>query len=40
MQHLHRYTPALKPGDVVFFTEAATHGTLPWCGGCTTFQPL
>jgi hypothetical protein len=24
---LYRYTPALKPGDAVFFTEAATHGT-------------
>ena len=22
--------PALKPGDVLFFTEAMTHGTLPW----------
>ena len=22
--------PVLKKGDVVFFTEAATHGTLPW----------
>ena len=22
--------PALKPGDVLLFTEAATHGTLPW----------
>jgi hypothetical protein len=23
---------ALMPGDVCFFTEAATHGTLPWSG--------
>tara|TARA_B100001540_G_scaffold285241_1_gene278164 strand:- start:76 stop:552 length:477 start_codon:yes stop_codon:yes gene_type:complete len=22
--------PALEPGDVLLFTEAATHGTLPW----------
>ena len=22
--------PALEPGDVLFFSEATTHGTLPW----------
>ena len=22
--------PGLEPGDVLFFTEASTHGTLPW----------
>jgi len=27
--------PALRPGDVVFFTEAATHGTLPWSAAHT-----
>lgn len=24
------YQPATKAGDVVFFSEASTHGTLPW----------
>lgn len=26
----HGATPAVKAGDVLLFTEAATHGTLPW----------
>ncbi len=26
----HGATPAMKAGDVLLFTEAATHGTLPW----------
>ena len=24
--------PAMKAGDVLFFAETATHGTLPWTG--------
>ena len=26
----HGATPAMRAGDVLLFTEAATHGTLPW----------
>lgn len=26
----HVYNPPLRAGDVLLFTEAATHGTLPW----------
>ena len=26
----HSYQPAVNAGDVVVFTEATTHGTLPW----------
>ena len=28
----HSYQPAVNAGDVVIFTEATTHGTLPWKG--------
>ena len=28
----HAYQPAVNAGDVVIFTEATTHGTLPWKG--------
>jgi len=28
----HSYQPAINAGDVVIFTEATTHGTLPWKG--------
>lgn len=28
----HGYSPALEVGDVVLFSEATTHGTLPWKG--------
>ena len=28
----HAYQPAVRAGDVVVFTEATTHGTLPWRG--------
>ena len=28
----HSYQPAVNAGDVVVFTEATTHGTLPWRG--------
>jgi ectoine hydroxylase-related dioxygenase (phytanoyl-CoA dioxygenase family) len=28
----HAYQPAVNAGDVVVFTEATTHGTLPWRG--------
>ena len=28
----HAYQPAVNAGDVVIFTEATTHGTLPWRG--------
>ena len=28
----HSYQPAVSAGDVVIFTEATTHGTLPWKG--------
>jgi len=28
----HSYQPEIKAGDVVIFTEATTHGTLPWKG--------
>jgi len=28
----HAYAPAVNAGDVVVFTEATTHGTLPWRG--------
>ena len=28
----HAYQPEIKAGDVVVFTEATTHGTLPWKG--------
>ena len=27
--------PGLEPGDVMFFTEAGTHGTLPWTAAHT-----
>lgn len=27
--------PSLRPGDVLLFSEATTHGTLPWSGGHT-----
>lgn len=32
---LQPYPAALQPGDVLFFTEAATHGTLPWSASHT-----
>jgi hypothetical protein len=28
----HAYQPKIKAGSVVVFTEATTHGTLPWRG--------
>jgi hypothetical protein len=28
----HAYAPEIDAGDVVVFTEATTHGTLPWKG--------
>ena len=27
------HNPALEAGDVLLFTEAATHGAVPWSGG-------
>lgn len=27
------HQPALKPGDLLLFTEATAHGTKAWCGG-------
>jgi ectoine hydroxylase-related dioxygenase (phytanoyl-CoA dioxygenase family) len=26
----HVYSPAVEPGDAIIFTEALTHGSLPW----------
>jgi hypothetical protein len=30
MAHEHVYQPATRAGDVLIFSEAATHGSLPW----------
>jgi hypothetical protein len=32
MAEEHAFQPAINAGDVVVFTEATTHGTLPWRG--------
>lgn len=30
----HIYQPAVQAGDVLFFSEATVHGSLPWKGDC------